>query len=129
MNPHLPPSLAYASRSLPSSSDVHSSRFRDGSNASRYRFEQASSVRPGILRAITAHFVPCKAYSESSFWSSSAVHAVFLTLGESECSQRYCSYFVSVPDEDDVRVRTLRHALFVRPGTDRATVFQLSTSP
>jgi hypothetical protein len=44
--PHLPPSRWYSSVNRQSSSCVHSSFFSEGSNASLYRLEQASSVRP-----------------------------------------------------------------------------------
>lgn len=67
-----------------SSAAVQSSRFRDGSRASLYRLEHASSVLPWILRAMTDHFVPWTAYNERSSWSSSEVHAVFFTLGDRE---------------------------------------------
>ena len=90
--PHLtpppPPLEPTQTSSRASSSPVHSSFLSAGSRASRYRFAHASSVRPGMARAIRDHRGPCAVCRARSRESSVGVQADFLTWGESECSQR-----------------------------------------
>ena len=75
--------------SFSSSSRVHSPFLRVGSRDSLYRFEQASSVLPGIWRAIWAHLEGNLSKRSRSNRSSSGVQADFFTFGCSECSQRW----------------------------------------
>lgn len=87
--PHRPPNLWYAWRRWRSSSGVQSPFFKEGSKASRYLLEQASSVLPGMCLAMTDHLVECIAYKDNRSSSSSRVQAVFFTVGHKEWSHRF----------------------------------------
>lgn len=55
--PHFPPNCSYTANKARSSSSFQSSLRKLGSRASRYLFEHASSVRPGICLAMSAQRV------------------------------------------------------------------------
>src|SRR4051812_22158564 len=75
------------------------------------------------------HLGPLVVYKSIRRRSSAGVQVDFFRIGESELSQRYDNRFLVTTVRLSHRGETFLQALFVRPGTAWATVFQSTGLP